>query len=301
MGRVYNDLRGGALEEGIEPLMGGHEMPARSIYGPCDYDGSPFWKRLAGLLMLVAFGMLVAIWWPWFGNGRGRYADTWEIIVAVVLIALQLISYIQATIVDPGTVTAEMNSWLNIIIPPDERVICDKSKFVKPDRSHFDNVSERLVLNMDHYCPWVGNTIGFHNRKFFMLLLLYTMLSALFLVCTSISSLSGEGFSSYMLAMWAIAGVMALTTLVFGGMHAKMVLRNETTIEMKYYPEVQLKYSVGAFRNTQQVMGVNTWEWFLPIYGSGPAGDGITWPTSTDDESKYIAPEITAVAGDLFA
>jgi len=25
----------------------------------------------------------------------------------------------------------------------------------KPPRSHFDSITQRLVLNMDHFCPWV--------------------------------------------------------------------------------------------------------------------------------------------------
>ena len=73
-----------------------------------------------------------------------------------------------------GVVTPEVHQWIvgpgspggqsNPFVPNDWKV-CQKTGRVKPRRSHYDNVSCRLVLNMDHFCPWVGNTIGFHNRK----------------------------------------------------------------------------------------------------------------------------------------
>ena len=34
---------------------------------------------------------------------------------------------------------------------------------------------------MDHHCPWLGNTIGFENHKFFYLFLFYTNAACSFL------------------------------------------------------------------------------------------------------------------------
>ena len=44
---------------------------------------------------------------------------------------------------------------------------CQKSNQPKPPRSHFDHVTKNLVLNMDHYCPWMFNTIEYLNYRYF--------------------------------------------------------------------------------------------------------------------------------------
>merc|ERR1719247_598716 len=51
--------------------------------------------------------------------------------------------------------------------------MCKRSKMYRPLRSHFCSITQRPVLNMDHFCPWVVNTVGFYNRKFFLLFLFY--------------------------------------------------------------------------------------------------------------------------------
>jgi hypothetical protein len=37
---------------------------------------------------------------------------------------------------------------------------------------------------MDHHCPWINNCVGFWNRKYFMLLLIYVLLTAYYVLAT---------------------------------------------------------------------------------------------------------------------
>ena len=39
-------------------------------------------------------------------------------------------------------------------------------------RSHYDHVSKKLVLNMDHYCPWMFNCVGYGNYRHFVLFMM---------------------------------------------------------------------------------------------------------------------------------
>ena len=60
------------------------------------------------------------------------------------------------------------------ILSPDYHRIFDRIK-----------VTKRVVLKMDHFCPWVNNCIGWSNYKFFILFLFYALLYCLFVCSTS--------------------------------------------------------------------------------------------------------------------
>jgi palmitoyltransferase len=37
---------------------------------------------------------------------------------------------------------------------------------------------------MDHHCPWINNCVGFWNRKYFMLLLIYVLITTYYVLIT---------------------------------------------------------------------------------------------------------------------
>lgn len=60
------------------------------------------------------------------------------------------------------------------LLSPTEWSYCRFSKQPKPPRSHYDHVTKSLVLNMDHYCPWMFNCVGYFNYRYFLNFLVFT-------------------------------------------------------------------------------------------------------------------------------
>jgi len=216
------------------------------------------------------------------------------VILFHIFLALTVVSWIYTCAVDPGVPPETWQQQMAAQAAAGEAVqVCRRSGLYKPPRAHFDSVTERLTLNMDHFCPWVVNTVGFYNRKFFMLFLIYTNMTvtiSLLGVSIQMPDLFPWASSDEAVSRWfpAIAnqifliGSIVLNLILLGllvpfmSVHLKMAFMNETTIEGSRYP----KYNVGPFKNLAQVFGRNKWLWLCPIYGQGPDGDGVHWPVN---------------------
>ena len=67
-----------------------------------------------------------------------------------------------------------------------KRRYCLICHIFKPERCHHCSTCNRCILNMDHHCPWINNCVGFTNRKFFMLLVVYANLTIMFMLVSII-------------------------------------------------------------------------------------------------------------------
>ena len=211
---------------------------------------------------------------------------------------------------DPGQVPLY---WGFYIGDPDSKRTryCLMCNVFKPLRCHHCSMCNRCVLNMDHHCPWINSCIGFYNRKFFIQMVFY-------LILTIISTIIANFYSTYELIrdtvinkdfefntqlilkifyvlVYGIDLVMGFILSQFFKFHIKLILENKTTIETLDHKgqEFQSKFDKGKLNNWYEVMGITKWLWFIPlkIYQGKPKGNGIDWGENEEDliPSSYRA------------
>ena len=89
-------------------------------------------------------------------------------------------SLVKAMETDPGEVPPLWGFYMGDS-EAKRRRYCLMCHVFKLERCHHCSACNRCVLNMDHHCPWINNCVGFYNRKFFILLLVYILITAYWL------------------------------------------------------------------------------------------------------------------------
>lgn len=87
--------------------------------------------------------------------------------------------------------------------------------------------------------------------------------------------------------------LLCVTLTGFWAYHMWLIVVNSTTVEQQArFPTV--KYNVGWYRNMKQVFGRKVWFWPWPVWGQGPDGNGLEWPT----DSGHVVGRIPSSYGD---
>lgn len=177
----------------------------------------------------------------------------------------------------------------------------------KPPRAHHCKQCRHCVLMYDHHCPFIGQCLGYYNRKVFQLFLWYTVLGAAFSLVVYLWRLVHAGValqraqrssdpfdthgSLYLVSALVLVVVQLFVVLLVlctvGSLmfhQINMLLNNTTTVE--YYQYRNERYEAGAsfrwrhdlgsgLKNFKSCMGQRYSEMLVP---SIPTGNGFTMP-----------------------
>jgi len=147
---------------------------------------------------------------------------------------------------------------------------CTKCCRVKPYRAHHCSVCKKCVLEMDHHCPWVYNCVGLHNRKFFILFLIYSNFGLLIYSFPNVILFYFDNkFSVVMYSHIFICSLLPVVLIPFTLFHLFLVMINSSTIDvhrdLKPYG-IRAKIKNSFLRsNFERLFGHNKFLWFLPV------------------------------------
>lgn len=177
-----------------------------------------------------------------------------------------------------------------------------------PPRSYHCAICNRCVLKRDHHCIYTGRCIGYFNYRYYLTILFYSLLLAIFTSSISLSlawEMLGDfsvynilGFifpivmfflgifnfyKAYTVFMSFIVTLFSLMLTILAIWHTKNVCHNMTTYERR---RGIFTYDLGLRENLRQILG-KKWRvsWISPFIPSPLPGDGLKFPTKGSYES----------------
>ncbi|KAL7536382.1 hypothetical protein ACHAXR_007129 [Thalassiosira sp. AJA248-18] len=210
----------------------------------------------------------------------------------------------------------KIHNWM--LLSPIEWGYCRYSSHPKPPRSHYDHVIKANVLNMDHYCPWMFNCIGYFNYRYFFNFLWFVATALLYGTAICFPAFMKLGSHDYRSQVRASGGFqkplksivvrhiranpfiptpdertpvalgfmlclcLGAAVMCLGGFHLYLVLSAQTTIEFHGNFSKRRK---GGWTNPYSAGGwKRNWEM---IYGTRYWSRHNTGENSSQDEDQY--------------
>jgi len=248
-------------------------------WAPCSLG-----RACSFVMVPFVFAMMALTYVPYVAHfAIGTAKGTLLLIVFHLLLILTLVSYFQTVFTDPGTVPLEWHNKVAGRLKPAYKK-CRHTNLYRPLRSQYCTITRRVVLNFDHFCPWVANAVGFHNRKFFVLFCFYGTITCAFSAATlGPSALSFDTDANATakplyraLALLAVIMDISFTIalMLFSLVHFYLAAKNLSSLEDS---KVSMRYDCGWYVNMTTVFGKDSRFWLLPSHFSQLEGDGVYW------------------------
>lgn len=109
--------------------------------------------------------------------------------------------------------------------------VCHTCRVQRPLRSKHCRAARTCVHKFDHFCPYVFNTIGRDNYKFFVGILLWHLITYVGFLITTICLWSRTAFSGWFITFLIYSFLMFLMVFALANYHVSILLRNVTTNE----------------------------------------------------------------------
>lgn len=253
------------------------------------------------MIHLINYVTLRYVLLPW---GAQSPVGAANVVLFEGIVVLVVFTHIRAMVTPPGSPALD-SANPEAALPDQERPgwwtyprrrYCKKCRAMKPPRAHHCSVAGRCVMKMDHYCPWVNNTVGQNNMKYFLLFLIYVFVGCSYAATMMLVRVWGcyraGGVLSCMsgtpeVVLSIVSTVLAvLFTIFVGAMMSDQYegLTTDTTgIEaMKHWEERFQTLGEGL----EDVMGTAFgWQWFVPVHPGAPAL--YEWDRAKEDPDAF--------------
>ncbi len=178
--------------------------------------------------------------------------------------------------------------------------VCNKCDFLKPQRCHHDSVTGDCVLRFDHMCPWMFNSIGHFNYKYFVLFLAWV-----WAICVYAAALSWHAFihnvyrknSAYLVVepdMWDSPELESLlaTAGEFKGVLFPWVTRRQALrlTTLSFVLPMAAGLAVGGLLSWHIYLVLTnqtTVEWFIRMKQGGGRNNSVNGTMSSGNEFSF--------------